>query len=696
MNTSGRWPVLALLTLLVACNTASAAEPQLIPRRLLFGNPERQSVLISPDGKHLSYLAPLEGVMNVWVAPVDDLNAARPITNDRKRGIRQHFWAYTSRHVLYAQDRGGDENWNIYCADISAQKPQDARNLTPNPEVQAQISKVSDRHPDEILVGLNDRDPKYHDIHRIDINTGRDKLVLKNPGEINGEPVDFVVTDDDYRVRFAFTTTKEAGYRVHVPAGDSPEPGWEQVSEIDMEDAMSTWPQGFDKSGRVLYCTDSRGRDTAALVAIDTGDGNKTDIAEDGKADATDVLLHPTEKNVQAVSFEYTRQVWKVVDPAIQADFNYLKTVADGDFNVTGRTLDDKAWVVSYTMDAGPIRYYLYDRPAKKARLLFTHRPALEKLPLARMNPVVIESRDGLKLVSYLTLPVGTSGADAVAGRSPRVEAPPPRPGKPLPMVLFVHGGPWARDQWGLNSTHQWLANRGYAVLSVNYRGSTGFGKGFVNASNRQWGAKMHDDLIDAVKWAVDNGYADASKVAIMGGSYGGYATLVGMTFTPDVFACGVNIVGVSNLRTFLATIPPYWESGRAMWRIRTGDETTPEGQKLLDSRSPLTFVDRIRKPLLIGHGKNDPRVKESESAQIVKTMQDKKLPVTYVYFSDEGHGFGRPENRLSFNAVAEQFLAQHLGGRAEPVGNDFEGSTIEIKAGAENVKGLAQATKDR
>jgi dipeptidyl aminopeptidase/acylaminoacyl peptidase len=681
---------LALLSLVLTCH-ASAAEPPLIPRRVLFGNPERQSVLISPDGRHLSYLAPVEGVMNVWVAPVDDLRSARPITNDRKRGIRQYFWAYTSRHVLYAQDRGGDENWNIYCADVSAEKPQDARNLTPNPAVQAQISKVSDRLPDEILVGLNDRDAKYHDIHRINVRTGEDKLVLKNPGEINDEPVDFVVADDDYRVRFAFTTTKDAGYHVHVPTDGGAEPGWQQVTEIDMEDALSTMPQGFDKTGHLLYCTDSRGRDTAALVAIDTGDGNKFDVAEDDKADATDVLLHPTEKNVQAVLFEYERPQWKVVDPAIRGDFDYLKTVAEGDFTATSRTLDDKAWVVSYLSDAGPIRYYLYDRANKKARFLFSHRPALEKLPLARMHPVVIDSRDGLKLVSYLTLPQG----DWQQGR-PAGDTSPPKPPKPLPMVLFVHGGPWARDQWGLNSTHQWLANRGYAVLSVNYRGSTGFGKSFVNASNRQWGGKMHDDLIDAVKWAVDNGYADKDRVAIMGGSYGGYATLVGMTFTPDAFACGVDIVGPSNLTTFLATIPPYWESGRSLWRTRMGDESTPEGLKFLESRSPLSFVDRIKKPLLIGHGKNDPRVKESESAQIVKTMQDKKLPVTYVYYADEGHGFGRPQNRLSFNAVAEQFLAQHLGGRAEPVGNDFEGSTIEIKAGAENVNGLAQAVKGR
>jgi dipeptidyl aminopeptidase/acylaminoacyl peptidase len=312
------------------------------------------------------------------------------------------------------------------------------------------------------------------------------------------------------------------------------------------------------------------------------------------------------------------------------------------------------------------------------------------------MYPQVIKSRDGLNLVSYLTLPPESGGAVPAAPASPRASArdEAPKPAKPLPMVLLVHGGPFARDEWEFNAAYQWLANRGYAVLSVNYRGSTGFGKAFVNASNREWGGRMHDDLIDAVNWAVDLGYANKDKVAIMGGSYGGYATLVGMTFTPDVFACGVDMVGPSDLTTFLATIPPYWESGRAMWRTRVGDESTPEGLKLLQSRSPITFVDRIKRPLLIAHGKNDPRVKEAESGQIVKTMRDKKLPVTYVYFSDEGHGFARPENKLSFYAVTEQFLAEHLGGRSEPIADDFQGSTIEVKAGAENVKGLAEALK--
>jgi dipeptidyl aminopeptidase/acylaminoacyl peptidase len=330
--------------------------------------------------------------------------------------------------------------------------------------------------------------------------------------------------------------------------------------------------------------------------------------------------------------------------------------------------------------DVGPVRYYLYDRGAKKARYLFNNRPELEGLPLAKMHPVVIRSRDGLDLVSYLTLPAASDlDGDAV-------------PDSPVPMVLLVHGGPWARDSWGFNPLHQWLANRGYAVLSVNYRGSTGFGKKFVNAANKEWAGKMHNDLLDAVDWAVERKIAQKDNVAIMGGSYGGFATLVGLTFTPDVFACGVDIVGPSNIRTLLETIPPYWAPAVAMWKSRVGDHTSAEGREFLDSRSPLTRVANIKKPLLIGQGANDPRVKQSESDQIVKAMQEKNIPVTYVLFPDEGHGFTRPQNRMSFFAVAEAFLGEHLGGKVEPIGSDLKGASIEVPAGADQVPGLETA----
>ncbi len=356
--------------------------------------------------------------------------------------------------------------------------------------------------------------------------------------------------------------------------------------------------------------------------------------------------------------------------------------MADGDITVSSRTLDDKTWVVAFLMDNGPTRFYLYDRGAGKARFLFTDRKELEGQPLQKMHPQLVKTRDGLELVCYLTLPPG-SDADGTG-----------RPKHAVPMVLDVHGGPWGRDRWGFDPMHQLLANRGYAVLSVNFRGSTGFGKKFLNAGNREWAAKMHDDLIDAVDWAIKEKIAQPDKVAIMGGSYGGYATLVGLTFTPEKFACGVDIVGPSNLVTLLNTIPAYWAPAMQLFKDRVGDHTTAEGKRFLEERSPLTHVGKIRRPLLIGQGANDQRVKQAESDQIVKAMQEHKIPVTYVLFPDEGHGFARPPNRLAFNAVTEAFLAQHLGGRYEPIGTAFEDSTITVPAGADDVPGLPAALK--
>ncbi len=416
------------------------------------------------------------------------------------------------------------------------------------------------------------------------------------------------------------------------------------------------------------------------MTALDLTTGTTAILAEDPRADVAGAMVHPTEETIQAVSFTYARTEWKVLDPAIRGDLDYLKTVAAGDILVTSRTLDDRLWTVAFLLDNGPARSYLYDRAKKQATFLFTNRRALEGLSLARMYPRVITSRDGLSLVSYLTLP---PEADRRGDG---------RPDRPLPLVLLVHGGPWARASWGLDPEHQWLANRGYAVLSVNFRGSTGFGKAFINAATKQWAGKMHEDLLDAVDWAVRERIAQRDKVCIMGGSYGGYATLVGLTFTPEAFACGVDIVGPSNLITLLNTIPPYWEPGMAMFTTRVGDHRTEDGRKLLASRSPLTFVDRIQRPLLIGQGANDPRVKQSEADQVVAAMQKKSIPVTYVLYPDEGHGFARPENSLSFNAVVEAFLSQYLGGRYEPVGNDFKGSTITVPTGAGGVPGLEAA----
>ena len=641
----------------------------LIPRDILFGNPDRASVRLSPDGSRISYLAPVDGVLNVWVGPVDNPSAAEPVTTDTGRGVRFYAWAYNDDHILYLQDQAGDENWRVYTVDLTSRETKD---LTPLDGVRAQVHGVSSDLPDEILVGLNDRNPELHDLYRININSGERTLVLEN-----SEGFASFVTDDDYNVPFALKLQPDGTLAM---LRSTEEGSWQPFQEIPPEDNLTTYPVGLDKSGQILYMLDSRKRNTAALMAIDLASGEETLLAENAKADASRVLRHPTEKYVQAVAFNYERQEWQVLDEAIAADLTYLRSVADGEIEVVSRTLDDKYWIVAYVMDNGPVRYYRYDHEAQDAQFLFTNRPDWEELPLAKMHSVVIKSRDGLDLVSYLTLPT-ESDRDGDA-----------RPDEPLPTVLLVHGGPWARDEWGYNPLHQWLANRGYAVMSVNFRGSTGFGKEFINAGDKEWGAKMHDDLLDAVNWAITEGIAKPEKVAIMGGSYGGYATLVGLTFTPDTFACGVDIVGPSNLVTLLEAIPPYWKPQVELFTKRVGDFQTEEGRAFLASRSPLTYADQIQRPLLIAQGANDPRVAQAESDQIVQAMQQKKIPVTYVLYPDEGHGFARPENRVSFYAVSEAFLGECLGGPYQPIGDDFEGSSITVPSGIEEIPGLMEA----
>ena len=657
---------------------------ELIPRETFFGNPNRVSPQISPDGQKIAFLAPLDGVLNIWTAPVDNLAAAKAVTKDTHRGIRTFLWAYTSNHILYRQDQDGDENFSIYCIDLDS---GDVRNLIPpkeveadakeHPPVRAEIEAVSHRFPEEILVGLNDRDPRYHDIYQVNILTGERRLRQNNPG-FRG-----FVFDEDYRPRFS-SKYSDDGSLVYY----KPKPGtegdvdidWETFIAIPKSDTATTHLLGFDATGNTLYLADSRGRNTAALMEMELASGKTKLIAEDPRTDVGAIKSHPTKNTIQAVSFYYDRRVRKYLDPEVEKDMGLVMEGSHGDAGIASWSLDDRQWIVAHLPDDGPIRYFHFDRDTKERKFLFAHRPELEGLPLAKMQSVFIKARDGLEMVAYLTLPVGTDqDGDG-------------RPDRPLPMVLLVHGGPWARDSWGYDPEHQLLANRGYAVLAVNFRGSTGFGKHFQNIAKRQWSGTMHDDLLDAVSWAVSQKIAQEDKVAIMGGSYGGYAALVGLSFTPDVFACGVDIVGPSSLLTLIESIPPYWESFRQQLIERVGDIDTEQGRKELRERSPLFRADKIERPLLIGQGKNDPRVKEQEAEQMVQAMKENQIPVTYVLFPDEGHGFARPENRLAFFAVAERFLGEHLGGRSEPIGKAFEGSTISVPEGSKSLPGLDES----
>ena len=644
-----------------------AQKPELIDREVIFGNADRKSVRLSPDGSKLAYLAPKDGVMNVWVAPADDLDAAEAVTNNTGRGIPFYRWAYTNNHILFGKDKGGDENWHIYRVDLESGEQTD---LTPHVGIKARITQLSPDHPKKMLVGLNKRDKKLHDIYRIDITTGDSKMVQKNTGGFVGW-----VTDDSLEVRLATKQTKTGGTTYLQPDGEG---GWEPLVELSRKDALTTFIVGFDKAGDTLYLTDSRDRDKAALTALDLESGDKKVLFETDEADIKNVARHPTEKNPQAVSYTYKKRNWKAVDEEFAPTLEAAQKVDDGELGIVDRTLDDSTWVIVFEQDDGPFRYYRFDTDKKEADFLFTHRDDLKEKPLANMQPVVIESRDGMELVSYLTLPTWVESDGMV-------------PEEPLPTMIHVHGGPWGRVDWGYNSWHQWLANRGYAVLSVNFRGSTGFGKKFLNAADKEWGGKMHDDILDARQWLIDQGVTTADQVGIMGGSYGGYATLVGMTMTPDKFVAGVDMVGPSNLMTLLESVPPYWKPMFEMLATRVGDPRTDEGKKLLKERSPLTYADQIKHPLLIGQGANDPRVKQAESEQIVEAMEGNDVPVTYVLYPDEGHGFQRPENRMSFFAITEQFLADHLGGRAQEIGDDFDNSSLHVPAGSQHFEPVVE-----
>ena len=651
--------------------TAAAAAAPLIERSKLFGNPSRSGASLSPNGQWLSWLAPRDGVMNIWVAPVSNLGAAKPLTASKDRPIRQSFWAPDSSMVMYVQDKGGDENFLLYGIDIVSGLE---RTLTPFEKTRVQVINVSPLIKDRILVGLNNRDARWHDVHSLELKTGKLTEVMRGDGYAG------FLADANLAIRMALRPNADGGYDFFTVNNNTVEE--KSIASTTLEDSLTTQPGGFTTDGKTLYWIDSRGRNTAALIAQDVATGKTRVIGESPRADISNTMSNPKTGEIEAYAVTYLRDEWVAIDSTIGADLAWLREQLKGDVSVTTRTDDDQLWTVAVDPVVASPSVHLFDRKQRKLTQLYVSRPELAGAPLQAMHPIELKSRDGLTLPSYLTLPPGSdSNGDG-------------RPEAPVPLVLLVHGGPWARDDFGYNPYHQWLANRGYAVLSVNYRGSTGFGKSFIEAANLEWAGKMHDDLIDAVQWAIDQKVSPADKIAIMGGSYGGYATLVGLTFTPTTFACGVDIVGPSNLETLLKTIPPYWTAGIQQFHRRMGNPNTPDGLALLKERSPLYKAGNIVKPLLIGQGANDPRVNQAESDQIVNAMQQKGIPVTYVLFPDEGHGFARPENNIAFNAVTENFLATCLGGRAEPIGATVKSSSAQVPVGASFTPGLEAALK--
>jgi dipeptidyl aminopeptidase/acylaminoacyl peptidase len=633
------------LTILLLLAPAAAQRPPLIDRELFFGDPEISGAQISPDGKYIAFLKPLNKTRNIWVKPTDaPFDSAKPITNDTKRPIPGYLWSRDGKFVLYVQDKLGDENYSVYAVNpgeapaAGAEVPA-ARNLTDVKGVRTMLYEVPRSEPDIVYVGLNDRDKSWHDLYKIRISTGERTLLRQNTDRITGW-----IFDRKDQLRLA---TRSAGN------GDTEilrvdEKGLTKIYSCDVLETCG--PVRFHKDGKRFYLQTNKGtgENLVKLVLMDVEAGNEELVERDpdNRVDFEGAEFSDVSDGLIATVYQYEKRriYWK--DRAFEADYKFLESKLPGsEINFASHTRDEKLWLISANSDTEPGQTYLFDRQSKKLTLQYKLREKLPRQDLAPMEAIRYESSDGLEIPAYLTLPKGM-------------------PAKNLPTLILPHGGPWGRDVWGYNGFAQFFANRGYAVLEPNFRASTGYGKKFLNAGNRQWGDKMQDDLTWGAKYLAAKGIADPKRTGIIGGSYGGYATLAGVTFTPELYAAAVSIVGPSNLITLLDSIPPYWEPIRKLFYQRMGDPTTPEGKAQLQRQSPLNSAGKIKTPLMVVQGAHDPRVNKAESDQIVIALRDKGFPVEYLVAPDEGHGFARPVNNMAMIATAEKFFAHYLGGR--------------------------------
>ena len=635
---------LALLSCVVAA-TAVAQMPTVIDREVFFGNPEYAGAQISPDGKYISFVKPLDGTMNVWVKGVNEpFGSARPMTNDQKRPVRQYFWSRDSKYILFVQDNGGDENFNVYAVDPAASpaagsKVPTARNITAGQKVRAFIQAVPRSDPDVIYVGLNDRDPAWHDLYKVKISTGERTLIMENKDRLGG-----YVFDNNDKLRLATRTPQNGDNEI---LRINPDGSTAKIYTCDLFETCG--PVGFTKDNKQAYIQTNKGDlDLIELDTLDLETGKTQKIESDpkGRVDLGNVSFSEVTNDIIATTYEDDREniVWH--DKAYKKDYDYIKSkLGDREVGFGGSTADETKFIISTNSDVDPGTIWLFDRKTRDLSTLYQVRESLDRKALSPMTAIRYKSSDGLEIPAYLTIPKGTSG-------------------KNLPLLVIPHGGPWGRDSWGYNSWAQFWANRGYAVLSPNFRASTGYGKKFLNAGNNEWGQKMQDDLTWGVKYLISTGVADPKRVGIIGGSYGGYATLAGVTFTPDLYSAAVAYVAPSNLQTLLQSIPPYWEAGRIIFYKRMGDPNTPEGVAQIKRQSPIYFVDKIKTPLMIVQGANDPRVNKREADQMVVALRDRNYPVEYILAPDEGHGFARPVNNMAMFAAAEKFFAKYLGGR--------------------------------
>lgn len=628
----------------------------LIPRNIVWADPEKFLVKISPNAQYISYLAPFEGNLNLWVAPIASSTIATPVTISQYP-LREYWWTEDSRFLLYIHDHDGDENWQLHGFELTTGKTH----TYTKPGLQARLFCLSHSKPDKILIGLNARDKRFHDPYLLELTSGQLECLYEN-----NEYWDFFA-DDELTLCIGIKVDATGGEYVDIASQAKP-----CISRVSLHDLFGLYYYPRLRLGLAshhkLYLAQSTQSNTSQLVAIDMQTKSIEVLGKDEKADICDVLLDPKTQTPLAFAVNYERKKWQGLDDATRADFAYLQSIDNGDIDILSQSTDNLHWLVSFYHDNGPTAYYHYQRQNHQAKHLFDSHSGFKNHLFTKMHPRVITMRDGLECVCYLSLP-RQSDVDEKG-----------IPHQPLPLVLTVHGGPNYRDIWCFNPTHQWLANRGYAVLSINYRASTGYGKAHLAKGHGEWAGKIHDDLLDALTWAISQKITTADKVAIMGRSFGGYSTLVGLTMTPDVFCCGVDIVGPSNLETMAKHFPPYWKAMQGAIQEMLGcDPDTSEGKAYLKARSPLFYADHIKKPLLIGHGANDVRVLQEESDQMVASLKANGIPVTYAVFQDEGHQFLHPGNRMAFYALAEAFLAKTLGGRVEPYDKNIK-TTMVLK----------------
>jgi len=625
----------------------------LIPRSVLFGNPERMGPQLSPDGEQIAYIAPVDSVLNLWVMNADG-SEARQLTYDTNRGVTNYFWAESGIDILYMQDQAGEENTHVYRLNVETEEVSD---LTPFEDVKAYVSATDRDQPNTVIIEMNQNDPMFFDVYSCDLQTGELSLLQENPGMTDdGSMVLGYMTDEDLDIRGMATIDPDDGTIIFY-LKDAGAEEWDEFVSFSALDMVS--PQRFSEDGRGIYYQSNLESNTTKLFYQDLDTGEITEIAHDSLADIGGVSFDPFTVEPRAISFHYLRRNVEVLDPSIQDDYDFLAEYHSGDFGISSRDNADSTWVVVYFTPQSPAVYYLFDRTLQEMTYLFNAIPALDDYELAEIEPCLIPASDGFLLPSYLTLPLDAGD-------------------EPLPMVLYVHGGPWARDYYGYGPFAQMLANRGFAVLQVNFRASSGFGKEHLNAGNKEWGALMQDDLTDAVLWAIDQGIADPERVVIMGGSYGGYATLAGVTFTPDLYCAGVDFFGPSNLITFRETVPPYWKPMGAMMDIRVGD--MEEDSLMLEERSPLNFVENITVPMLIVQGMNDPRVVQAESDQMVDALRSNGNEVYYVIYENEGHGFAIEANRLEFAGRVEEFLYNNVPGVECQMFEEIPNSTALVR----------------